>query len=197
MNWIKQNNIQNLVDIGSGEGFLGSILPDSINYIGIEPSETLVSIAMEQYIQNNLKYKVGSAYNTSLPDGSVGAVISVMVWFHLADLDKSAKELFRNLKHGGKFLIITSNPDARKIWESFFSELKIDSDIMIGKFETEDYVFEESIIYMHQKKKILDSLKRAGLRIEKDENIGIAEKDDDKLFYAITGIKAWSINSNY
>ncbi len=155
LNWLKENHIINLLDTGSGEGYLGSIIPKEINYVGIDTSEHLVETAKKQYIQDNLKYFLGSAYATKLEDKNSDGIVSVMVWFHLADLNTSARELYRNLKPGGKFLIITSNSLAREIWERFFIDLKVQGNKLMGKFSTTQSTLRESIIYLHPNEEIV------------------------------------------
>ncbi len=189
LNWLKENNLVSLLDIGSGEGYLGSIIPATVNYKGVEPSKPLVETAKKQYSGGNLEYVLGSAYNTGLPNENTDGIVSVMVWFHLADLNKAAVEVFRNLKPGGKFLIITSNSLARKIWESFYQDLKVEGNILIGKFSTPQSRLEESVIYLHPNEEIANSFKNAGLVVEKIEPIGLGTSDDTKIFVAISGFK--------
>ena len=125
LDWLEKNKITEVVDVGSGDGYLASIIPECVNYTGIEPSKYLVESARRQHIGANIKHENGSAYGTNLVDGNCEGAVSVMVWFHLLDLDKAAKELYRNLKQNGKFLIITSNSLARETWKGFYQKLSI------------------------------------------------------------------------
>jgi SAM-dependent methyltransferase len=189
LNWLKENNIECLVDIGAGEGYLGSIIPNDIPYTGIEPSKYLVDIAHKQYSSSNLNYRLGSAYDTGLENENTDGAVSVLVWFHLSDLATSAKELQRNLKPGGKFLIITSNSKSRKVWESYFVNLKISGDTLSGVFSTELSTLQESEIHIHPNEKIAESLVNAGLTVESIETIGLGENEETKIFIAISGTK--------
>lgn len=190
LEWIKQNNIsEKIVDIGSGEGFLSTQIPEDVKYIGIEPSEALVEVAIERYKKEDRQFNIGSAYDTGLEDENTSAIVSVMVWFHLKDLDASAKEVFRNLKPGGKFLIITSNPKARPIWESFYDNLVVDVKTLSGTVNTPGFPMTESIIYVHTNEEVVSSFESAGLKVDKVESIGSPTEEDNKLFVAISGYK--------
>jgi SAM-dependent methyltransferase len=190
LDWVKENNVSgNIVDIGSGEGFLSSQMPENIRYIGIEPSEALVEIAHKRYKSESRQFIIGTAYNTGLEDQNTSAIVSVMVWFHLKDLENSAKEVYRNLKPGGKFLIISSNPLARQRWEGFYEDLKVEGKTLAGKINTPGFPLTESEIHIHTNEEVVSSLENAGLIVEKVEAIGSPIEEDQKLFVAISGGK--------
>lgn len=190
LQWISNNNIQKLLDIGCGEGYLGSIVPDYIKYVGVEPSENLLTVAEKRYAKNNVKYVQGNAYN--MPSEIVGfeGAVSVMVWFHLKDLDKSAQQLSKVLEKGGKFLIITSNSQVIETWKSFYNDLDVvDGYILIGRFNTLQSQMQKSEIYVHDNNEIKKSLEESGLVVDKIQPLGLEIEDKDKIFVAISGHK--------
>ncbi len=106
--WIWDNDITDVVDLGSGQGICSAKIPEDTLYTGIEPSPFLLKRSMALYPQ--AKFLEGSAYSIPLPSSSVTAVFSIAVWHLLADAEKAAHELSRVLKPGGHFFIVIADP---------------------------------------------------------------------------------------
>ena len=116
-NWIKVNDLQEVLEVGSGQGICSSYV--DVGYLGVEPSQTLIDRANQLY--PGKRFVRGSSYELPLQNESVDGVFSVGVWFHIEHLDDAHKELARVLKPKGKALIITSNPDTHEDWTLLFS----------------------------------------------------------------------------
>jgi len=112
------------------------------------------------------------------------ACFSVTTWFHLADIETASKELARVLKSQGHFLIITANPSAYDIWESFFTDVKKNEGMFVGvnkillnpEDQPENYKYAQitnNTFYTHSLDKIIKSLKKSNLEIDSIEEFGI------------------------
>ncbi len=106
--WIWDNDITDVVDIGSGQGVCSSKIPVDTVYTGVEPSEFLLGRAKLHYPDAN--FLRGSAYELPLPSSSVTGAFSIAVWHLLSDSERAAHELSRVLKPGGHYFIVTADP---------------------------------------------------------------------------------------
>jgi ubiquinone/menaquinone biosynthesis C-methylase UbiE len=172
--WSKSPPSKTIVEIGSGQGACSSKLDFSSDnrYIGIEPSEILLTRARELYPEPNKTFLKGTAYSTGLDDASVDAVFGVGVWFHLEDLDAAHNEIGRILKSEGRLLIFTSNPEAIGLWESWFIEPRREGKRIEGKVVVPKGTLTNNILYIHTKEELVDSLSRNGFQIISIKEIG-------------------------
>jgi ubiquinone/menaquinone biosynthesis C-methylase UbiE len=189
--WINeavQNNAI-VVDIGSGQGVCSEHLAGfSGNYIGIEPSEDLTARAQQLYGDNRqMRFVIGDANNLPIDDESIDAGFSIMVWFHIKDIRKASAELSRILKLGGKFFIVTANPNALKIWRSFYFDYKEDDIKIVGKVNVPVNPMSNSIFYKHTEVDIISALQDNGLLVTKTSEFGLQK--DENLFMSFTGEK--------
>lgn len=188
--WIKEINPEHVLEIGSGQGICSLCIGDK-KYIGVEPSTFLVERAKQLYGKDyKREFLVGNAYKLPIETHSQEAVFSVNVWFHLNDLKVAAEELARVLTSGGKFLIITANPDRYEIWKEFFEGDQEEENVLIGKVNTPVVPLSKNIFYMHSLEAIRKSLEDGGFNIEKIEELTDLSKDpSNKLFIQIRGEK--------
>ncbi len=186
--WFSKNKSALVVDIGCGQGICATKIDlKKGKYIGIEPSEILVRRAKKLYKAENIKFVIGSAYALPVHNEIANCVFSVMVWFHLKNLGKAAKELARVLKTKGKFLIITANPARYDSWEgSYFDYIK-DAKKIVGKVKVPINPMSKSIFYLHDKSEIQESLIHNGLKISSIRQFG--DFGRGKLFIVISGYK--------
>ena len=112
---------QPVVDIGCGRGELLELLArDGIEVIGVEPDPGMAAEARARGI--TVHEALASDYLESVPDGSLGAVISTHVVEHLPldalvdFLEKSAQKL----RPGGVFIAETPNPATLIVLGSHF-----------------------------------------------------------------------------
>ena len=186
--WLQEKPADLVVEIGSGQGICSDKLGNfQGKYIGIEPSTFLTERAKQLYGDDRREFTLGEAYDTTIESEAADASFSVMVWFHLEDLDKAAKELARILKKDGRFFIITANPDAQKIWESFYFDYTKEGNKITGKVNIPINPVSKSIFYEHSRDDILTALKNYGLEVEKVETS--FPMDGEDIFLSITGKK--------
>lgn len=170
--WIKKNGFQKVLEIGSGQGICSQYV--EVDYVGVEPSQTLIDRANHLYPDK--KFIKGSSYDLPLEDESQDAAFSVGVWFHIENLDDAHKELARVLKPNGKVLIITSNPDTHEDWASLFTGTregkKLDGEVRLptGKMT-------RNLFFLHSQEEIVNSLEMAGFRIEKINKFGFGSEN--------------------
>jgi len=189
--WVNENKPGVVVEIGCGQGICSEKIQYSNGeYIGVEPSKPLVVRANDLYRQDNRDFVVGNAYEIPLQTEIADAVFSVNVWFHLENVDKASKELARILKSGGRFLIITANPNDYKTWESFYFDHDQDEKKIIGKVNVPVNPMSKSIFYKHSLDDITEALNKAGLKIDKVKGFAhMDEQHEAGLFIEIEGFK--------
>lgn len=176
-----------IVEIGSGQGICSSkVNLDKKSYVGIEPSLVLVERSKELYPESSKKFLIGNTYDIPLDAGSIDAVFSIGVWFHLADLDLAHKEIARILKPKGKLLIMTANPDTQKTWESFYDNPVVQGKKIEGKVSVPGGVMSKNILYVHSKDEIVESLSGNGFVVDSVKEIGFGNGDRETgLFIAV------------
>ncbi len=187
-NWLNQQDIESVIEIGSGQGICSDKLKDfKGKYIGVEPSKTLTQRAKKLYDSDQRQFVVGDAYHLPIKSEEVEAGFSVMVWFHLEDLDKASEELSRVLKTDGKFFIVTANPNAEKTWESFYFDHQKEGKKITGKVNVPINPMSKSIHYQHTQEEILTALKDNGLEVEQINEFEVV--NDEKIFCSFEGKK--------
>lgn len=200
--WIAEFKPKTVADIGAGQGICSvHLATEDIEYFGIEPSGFLVKRAKELYAKANRNFMVGNAYELPLADKSMDASFSIMTWFHLADLDTASKELSRVLVDDGHFFIVTPNPNAYDIWESFFLDVKklekyftgVNKILLNPEDKPEDYKYAQvtdNTFYTHSLDEIKGSLEKYDLEIDSVEEFGILPITDGRsIFIKIVGHK--------
>jgi len=200
--WVGQYTPKTIVDLGAGQGICSIKLgTDTVEYVGVEPSETLVARAKELYGAPYRKFLKGSAYDIPLPDGYAEACFSITTWFHLKDLDTASRELARILKPEGHFMIITPNPNAYDVWETFYSDIMRKGKVFIGKTrillnpgeDAKNYRFSElskNTFYLHTLADMTQSLEKSSLVIDAIDEMGLLPISKGKnIFITILGHK--------
>lgn len=180
-----------IVEIGAGQGICAEKLDCDATYIGVEPSVTLVERAKEKYGAPNRTFVLGDAYELPIANGVADAVISINVLFHLEDLEKSSTELQRILKLQGKFLIVSANPDAYDIWESFYELPQKEGKKLVGKVNIPVNPLSRNTMFQHSQLEIRNALESAGLQITYIKYMGLhSEKFTKPIFVVIEGSKS-------
>lgn len=182
-----------IVEIGSGQGICSQHLGTFAgNYVGIEPSEHLVSRAQELYEKDSkTTFIVGNAYRLPISDAEADNAFSVAVWFHLAKLEAASKELARILKTGGEFRIITTNPESYTTWENLFEGSSKNGKLLVGKVHTPVNPLSRNTLYQHTEKEMISALVSAGLAVESVTSLGtLSQFPDARLFICISGRKS-------
>ncbi|OPJ58644.1 class I SAM-dependent methyltransferase [Clostridium chromiireducens] len=95
-----------VIDLGCGTGLSTRIWSDvSKKVIGIEPSDDMIKIAIEQALDlNNVKFVSAFSDNTGLNDSSVD-IVTCSQSFHWMNPETTLNEVSRILKDGGVFAV--------------------------------------------------------------------------------------------
>lgn len=87
--------------------------------IGVDISPELLELARKRLALHNLsenaEFRVGSAHELPLEDGTVDVVFGIAILHHL-DLSLSSKEVFRVLKKGGRAIFVEPVRNSKLIW---------------------------------------------------------------------------------
>ncbi len=188
--WIKKNNLKNILDVGCGQGICSEKIDlEGRSYIGVEPSRLMAERANELYQGVNRHFIRGNIYDLPVTDQSFDGIFSILVWHLLSDLDTAASELSRVLASGGKFLIITANPEAYKTWKTFYKEFKLDGKRLYGTLELSDGTKSTDTLFLHTSDEILESFQKVSLRIAGMETFR-PSADGENIFISFAGSKA-------
>jgi SAM-dependent methyltransferase len=169
--WVTENLYATVLDIGAGQGVCAPHV-HSRNYIGIDPSATLIERAVGKYSGSGREFRVGSIYDTGLAEGSVDGAFSVGVWFHLEDLDRAHQEMLRVIRPGGGMLIFTSNPETHDLWLSSFDDKVVEGNKVTGVSNLPTGKLDKDIFYLHTKEEIESSLEKNGFEAVRTETVG-------------------------
>jgi ubiquinone/menaquinone biosynthesis C-methylase UbiE len=188
--WMNNVSPEIVIEIGSGQGICSSKMENfDGKYIGVEPSKILTERAIELYKNENRDFIVGNAYKLPLENECCDASFAVNVWFHLENLMQATKELARILKPGGKFMIVTVNPDEYVDWLKMYDDIQDDGKKVIGKANTPITPLTRNTFYKHSMDEISESLAENGLKISAVEVFGTGGKSGIKYFIQIMGTK--------
>lgn len=94
-----------VLDLGSGQGRLGGLLPDSTGWFGLDSSPTQLADSVRRPVV------LGEASALPFPDHTFGAVAALWVLYHLVDVPLALAEARRVLRPGGLFVACTSARD--------------------------------------------------------------------------------------
>ncbi len=186
--WAETCSEGTLLDIGCGQGICSTKVGGYNSYIGIDPSKYLIERANLMYENYNRQFKVGNAYNIPVADAICNSAISLNVWFHLADIDKASKELYRVLKSGGKFWIHTVNSDEVDTWLSLYINLEIKKNKATGEAIVPVNNLSKNTYYFHTNEQVVETLEKYGLLVNKIKKLGKIK--GKKMFIIIEGHKA-------
>ncbi|MFH1650101.1 MAG: class I SAM-dependent methyltransferase [Candidatus Woesearchaeota archaeon] len=188
--WLNNIKPEAVADIGCGQGACSALVDEKTEYVGVEPSESLLERAHEIYPEYNKQFILGDAYLIPLGDDSVDAVMSIWVWSHLENLNKVAEEMYRVLKKGGKMLVITANPETYEERKTFYSHYEVNGNLLTGTFDLgQGKTLTDTTLYLHSKEQIEKAIKEAGFTIQSVTRMGKAETSEKGLYLAIEASK--------
>ena len=187
--WIGSHQFQEILEIGCGQGAASITAPDKSKYTGIDPSPLLLARANELYTHSNREFKLGNAYSLPFSDNYFDAIFSVTVWHLLKDIQRAASELSRTLIAGGKFLIVTANPEAYLLWDKIFTESKLDGNRLEGTIIEDGKVVAKDVLYLHTSKELLKSFQNVNLSILETTTFRTDKESGLNRFIGIFGQK--------
>ena len=173
--WLAAEPTQSVLEIGCGQGVCSAALElGNRHYTGVDPSPFLIRRARELYEAR--EFIEGNAYALPIETGAIDAAYSVAVWHLLADLPRAAAELTRVLRPGGRYLIISANPDAYEAWTAPFTDTRVEGRRFEGSWRLPDGSMITDVLYLHRLEEILGSLRAAGLEVDPPETLRPLEK---------------------
>jgi ubiquinone/menaquinone biosynthesis C-methylase UbiE len=94
------------LDLGSGTGRFTPALAAAFGPVtGVEPAGRMRQIAEAEAAHPNVRYVPGSAEQIPLPDQAVDYALLFLVWHHVRDKGRAARELARVMRPGGTILL--------------------------------------------------------------------------------------------
>lgn len=110
----KLNPNDSILDLGCGEGFFISLLPNVKKITGIDISKLALKRAKEiTSSKNNVELKWGDAHKLNIEDKYFDKVFSSEMLEHIPHPRKAIKEIHRVLKNNG--IAVISVPDEKRI----------------------------------------------------------------------------------
>lgn len=155
------------LDIGCGTGNYTCTLADKgLNFIGVEPSEKMLS---EAKIRNQqINWLKGTAEQIPTEDKVFDGIIATLTIHHWTDLKKAFVELDRVLVDNGKIVLFTSTPEQMKgYWLNHYFPKMLHS----------------SIIQMPSLADIQEAIRQTGLEITDIEKYFIKDDLQDCFLY--------------
>lgn len=96
-----------LLDVGCGNCRTKSLLSSGITYFGIDPFPIIPESEW-----GSLGFRLGEAENIPFDESTFDVLICFASIFHFRELDQTFREIYRVLKVGGKFYLMTvMNPE--------------------------------------------------------------------------------------
>jgi ubiquinone/menaquinone biosynthesis C-methylase UbiE len=105
---------EDVLDIGSGPGFLAKDLADCVgsegSLCGVDVAETMVEAGRRLCAhQPWVEFRIGDAMSLPVPDASFDVVVSTQVYEYVLDLEGALSEFGRVLRPGGRGLILDTD----------------------------------------------------------------------------------------
>ena len=164
---LQPQNDRLYLDIGCGTGNYTCTLADKgLNFIGVEPSEKMLSEAKNRNQQIN--WLKGTAEQIPTEDKAFDGIIATLTIHHWTDLKKAFVELDRVLADNGKIVMFTSTPEQMKgYWLNHYFPKMLHS----------------SIVQMPSLVDIQEAIRQTGLKITDIEKYFIKDDLQDCFLY--------------
>lgn len=104
VDWLSQPAGLRWVDIGCGTGALTKTLLDRANpaeVVGIEPSESFLSVARETVVDDRAEFRIGDAQELPLEAAEADVTVSGLVLNFVPDQERALREMRRVVSPGG------------------------------------------------------------------------------------------------
>jgi SAM-dependent methyltransferase len=111
---VSKDGVSRIVDLGCGTGRFTEALFGlfDADVVGIDPSEKMLEQARAKTSRSTVSFKRGTGENLPLDENSADMVMMSMVYHHLPDPQRTARECHRILRDGGHVCIRNSTLDA-------------------------------------------------------------------------------------
>lgn len=107
-----------VLEIAVGTGLNLALYASETTVFGIDLSEKMLDLARRRATQHGLSDRVtlqaGDAQALDVPDESIDTVVSTYSFCTIPDPLSAAREAFRVLRPGGKFLLVEHGPSTRR-----------------------------------------------------------------------------------
>ncbi|HEX6468297.1 MAG TPA: methyltransferase domain-containing protein [Streptosporangiaceae bacterium] len=111
-----------VVEIAVGTGLNLPLYPDGVTVVGIELSERMLALARRRAADLGMADRVdlrqGDVQALDLPDGSADTVVSTFTMCTIPDPLAAAREAFRVVKPGGRFVLAEHGPASNPLLRS-------------------------------------------------------------------------------
>lgn len=110
---VPQDGVNRLVDLGCGTGRFSTILAEAFEaeVTGVDPSEKMLRRAREKAADERLSFEQGSGESLPLKRYTADLVFLSMVFHHLSEPGRTARECHRVLREGGHVCVRNSTRD--------------------------------------------------------------------------------------
>lgn len=114
-----------LADLGCGAGYLTSFLvARGARVIAVDHSAAMLAQARRR-VPQGAEFRQGEFDQLPLADGEVDGAFANLVWHHLADQDRAARELLRVVRPGGSVVITDLLPHGEEWLRERMGDLRL------------------------------------------------------------------------
>lgn len=141
---LPRRGISTIVDLGCGTGRFTRALADrfAAKGIGVDPSEKMLAIARAKGEGPSVSFRHGIGEAIPLADGAADLVFQSMIFHHLTDAAKTARECHRVLAARGLVCVRNSTAEQRSPYAAFFPGYQELADKVSPSAATVSAVFE-------------------------------------------------------
>jgi SAM-dependent methyltransferase len=115
-----------VADLGCGTGFLATWLAEhGGDVIAVDHSDGMLTAARERAGAARVAFRRGELDALPLADAEVDAAFCNLVWHHLPDHERAAREMFRVVRPGGKVVVSDLLPHDREWMREAMGDLRL------------------------------------------------------------------------
>ena len=130
---------RDVLDIACGEGYGSAMLARTARSVtGVDIAQDAIEHAERAYARDGLEFRLGSATEIPLEDGSVNLIVSFETIEHLTEHDRMMAELRRVLRPEGLLLISSPNKSVYSDRDSYENPFHA-RELYTEEFEATNY----------------------------------------------------------